>query len=55
MGLSTDTTVSYWTTYNVLAYTKDHKNEDATIVVSAWECMQLFALTLQSQGGKLLE
>lgn len=32
MMLSTDTIVNYWETYNVLAYTKDHMEKDATIV-----------------------
>ena len=34
MMVSTDTIVNYWETYNVLAYTKGHVEDGATIIVS---------------------
>lgn len=34
IGLSTDTIVNFWDTYNILAYTSVHQNEDSVIVVS---------------------
>lgn len=34
VSLSTDTIVEFWDTYNILAYTSNHKVEDAIIVVS---------------------
>lgn len=34
VALSVDTIVTFWETYNVLAYTSDHQNTDSIIVVS---------------------